>query len=153
MPTPSASSFCPTEISSLPLAADDQLFKDVEGVLEEVFRDGLTALAKRTPGAPLADPRLFQPLLQLWDGVCHLYSGRAKPQAWVALLLRLAKLFSPEARAAAAAAAAPALTSGPMCKVQGLWRELKPAETLRQQFEAADVEGGGGERSAKRRRG
>ncbi len=124
-------------------------------MLEEVFRDGLTALAKHTPGAPLDDPRLFQPLLQLWDGVCHLYSGRAKPQAWVALLLRLGKLFSPEARGAAAQAAAPALTSGPMRKVQGLWRELKPLETLRQQFEAADVEGGGGggsERSAKRRR-
>lgn len=143
------------------LPADDQLFKDIEGVLEEVCRDGLTALAKRQPGGQLDQPHahLFCSLLLLWDGVCQLFAGKAKPQAWVALLLRLAKLFTPDARAAAAEEAAPLLSSGPMARVQPMWRELKPEATIRQLFESADVEGssggggGPGERAAKRRRG
>lgn len=142
-------------------ASDDQLYKDVEGVLDEAVKDSLLALAKHQPGALLADAALLQPLLQLWDGICHLYSGRAKPAAWVALLLRCCKLFAPEARAAAADAAAAVgqASSGPMQRVHSMWRELKPLEALRQQLEAADVaegSGGGsgaGERAAKRRRG
>ena len=142
--------------------ADEQLFKDVEGVLEEVCRDGLTALAKRQPGGQLdhSHAPLLRSLLLLWDGVCQLFAGKAKPQAWVALLLRLAKLFTPDARAAAAEQAAPLLASGPMMRVQPMWRELKPEATIRQLFESADVEGGSsaagggpGERAAKRRRG
>lgn len=142
------------------IAADEQLFKDIEGVLEEVFRDGLTALAKRQPGGQLAGPALFASLLRLWDGVCCLFGGKAKPQAWVALLLRLAKILSPEARAAGADSVAAELASGPMQRVQRLWAELAPLATIRQQFETADVEGGSaeggsatGERAAKRRRG
>ncbi len=69
--------------------ADDQLHKDVEGVLEEVVRDGLTALAKRSPGGQLEAPALLAPLLLLWDGVCWLFSGKAKPSGWVALLLKV----------------------------------------------------------------
>lgn len=139
--------------------ADEQLFKDIEGVLEEVFRDGLTALAKRQPGGQLQQPQLFASLLRLWDGVCCLYAGKAKPQAWVALLLRLAKLFAPEARGEGADSVAAELASGPMQRMQRLWRDLTPLATIRQQFETADVESGGaegggapGERAAKRRR-
>ncbi len=128
-------------------------------MLDEVFKDGLTALAKRQPGGQLHQPQLFAALLRLWDGVCGLYAGKAKPQAWVALLLRLAKLFSPEARSTGADSVASELVSGPMQRVQRLWRDLAPLATIRQQFETADVEGGSteggsapGERAAKRRR-
>ena len=121
-------------------------------MLEEVARDGLTAMSKHGGGTPLTDPALLVPLLRLWDGVCWLYSGRAKPSAWVALLLRLAKLFSPEAREAAAAAAEPWVSSGPMLAARPLWRDLKPVP-LRPLLESADVGGGGGgERAAKRQR-
>ncbi|KAI7841369.1 hypothetical protein COHA_004987 [Chlorella ohadii] len=140
-------------------ATDEQLFKDVEGMLDEVFKDGLTALAKRQPGGQLHQLHLFAALLRLWDGVCGLYAGKAKPQAWVALLLRLAKLFSPEARSTGADSVAAELASGPMQRVQRLWRDLAPLATIRQQFETADVEGGSteggsapGERAAKRQR-
>lgn len=58
-------------------------------MLEEVVRDGLTALAKRSPGGQLEDPALLAPVLLLWDGVCWLFSGKAKPSGWVALLLKV----------------------------------------------------------------
>ena len=123
-------------------------------MLEEVCRDPLQALAKAQPGGQLDQPPLLQALLQLWDGVCHLYAGKQKPQAWVALLLKLAKLFTAEARDAAAQAAA--VSSAPMLRASGLWRDLQPVATLRAQFESADVGsdsgGGGGERGAKRSR-
>lgn len=132
------------------------------GVLEEVCRDGLAALAKRQPGGALADPALLQPLLALYDGICWLFTGRAKPSAWASHLLKSTKLFTPEARAAAAEAAAAAgqASSGPMQRVSAaMWHDLKPLAVLQQQLEAADVaaSGGGGAdeggRAAKRRRG
>ena len=133
------------------------------GVLEEVCRDGLAELAKRQPGGALADPGLLARLLGLWDGICHLFAGRAKPSSWTSLLLKCAKLFTPEARAAAAEAAAAAghASSGPMQRVSpAMWRDLKPLAALQQQLEAADVAAGGGAggadeggRAAKRRRG
>ena len=124
--------------------ADEQLYKDIEAVLDECFKDGLTALAKAQPGgAPLQDPALLQPLLLLWDGICSLFAGRAKPSSWVAHLMRVAKLFTPEAREAAAAAVAEHVSSGPMLTARPLWRELKPVP-LKPLFESADVGGGGG---------
>ena len=54
----------------------------------------------------------------------------------MALLLKAAKLFSPAAREAAAAAEQP--QSEPMCKAQALWGPLKPA-VLRPLLECADV--------------
>jgi hypothetical protein len=41
---------------------------------------------------------LMVPLLELWDGVCGLFTGRPKPSHWVATLLRVCKLFPPEVR-------------------------------------------------------
>lgn len=61
----------------------------MEGVLGEVVRDGLAALAKQSPGGVLDDPALLAPLLLLWDGVCWLFSGKAKPSGWVALLMKV----------------------------------------------------------------
>ena len=126
--------------------------------MDECFKDGLTALAKAQPGgAPLADPTLLQPLLLLWDGICVLFAGRAKPSGWVGLLMRVAKLFTTEAREAAAAAVAPHVSSGPMLAARLLWRELK-AVPLKPLFESADVggsgssTGGSGVRATKRQR-
>jgi hypothetical protein len=136
------------------LAADEQLFKDIEGVLEEVVRDGVAALAKREAGGQLADHRAVASLLLLWDGVCKLFAGKAKPSGWVALLMKTAKLFSPDAREAAAAAVEGAVSSGPMLAARHLWRELKPTP-LRPLFESADVviaESATGERGGKRQR-
>eukprot|EP00887_Chlorella_sp_A99_P006571 scaffold3.g6571.t1 len=141
---------------------------DVEGVLEYCC-DGLKALQQYRPltqqqqleqqdgagrggagtggkaggGAaaapPLADPSLLLPLLRLWDGACCLFAGRPKPSGWVALVLKTAKLFTPEARAEAATALAP--TSAPVQAAARLWEALKPA-ALRPLFETADVGGG-----------
>ncbi|GAB4822004.1 hypothetical protein N2152v2_009050 [Parachlorella kessleri] len=124
-------------------AVDEQLYKDVEGALEFCL-DGLTAAAAAVKssgsssgnGAALTDPTLLQPLLRLWDGICQLFTGKAKPGAWVALLLKAAKLFSPAAREAAAAAQQP--RSEPMRSAQALWGPLKPA-ALRPVLESADV--------------
>lgn len=80
--------------------------------------------------------------------MCQLYAGRAKPSGWVALLLKVAKLFTPTAREAAAAAEAPA--SEPMRKAQPLWGPLKPV-ALRPVLELADV-GAGEARAIKRPR-
>jgi hypothetical protein len=115
--------------------------------------DGLSALAKQR-GGQLADPTPFTLLLLLWEGVCHLYAGRAKPSNWVALLLKAAKLFSPEAREAAAAAVDGRVISGPMQAARQLWRALKPVQ-VQPLFESADVgrgDSGSGERAAKRQR-
>ena len=128
-------------------------------MLEECFQDGLAELAKRQPGSQLSDPALLQPLLVLWDGVCHLFAGKAKPSGWVALLMRAARLFSPETREAAAAGVEGRVTSGPMQAARHLWRDLKPVP-LKPLFESADVTGGGGggggsgpgQRAAKRQR-
>ena len=156
-----------------PLHADEQLYKDVESVLAECFLAGLTGLAAQeqqqrrdgsggaTAAQPLCDPALLVPLLLLWDGICHLFAGRPKPSGWVAMVLKGAKLFSTEAREAAAAAVEGQVTSQPMAAAQRLWRDLKPAQ-LKPLFESADVGGGGsggsveeegGRRAAKRRRG
>ena len=149
-----------------PLHADEQLYKDVESVLGECFLAGLIALAQQqqqldgsgATAEPLCDPDLLVPLLLLWDGICHLFAGRPKPSGWVATVLRAAKLFSAEAREAAAAAVEGRVTSQPLVAAQRLWRDLKSAQ-LKPLFEMADVvgDGGGGSleegggRAAKRR--
>lgn len=79
---------------------------------------------------------LVQPALRLWDGAFTMFAGKAKPGVWVGLLLKLAKVFTPEAREAAAAAEEP--RSEGMRKARGMWGPLKPA-TLRPLLEAAGV--------------
>jgi hypothetical protein len=91
---------------------------------------------------------LPQPLLRLWDGVCQLFAGKAKPSAWVALLLKMALLFDPAAREAAAAAEEP--RSQAMRKAQEMWGPLKPV-AIKPLFESADV-GQGEVRAIKRPR-
>ena len=127
--------------------ADDQLYTDIEGVLE-TLAEGLRRQAGRS-AEKLADPTLLTPLLRLCDGLCIMFEGRSKPAGWVALLLRSAKLFSPEARAAAAELAG--ARSGPMRRARPLWAALAQ-QTLRPLFESADV-GEPQDRAAKRRRG
>lgn len=121
-------------------------------MLEEVFRDGLTAMAS---GGQICDPAPLTALLLLWDGVCHLFSGKAKPSGWVALLLKAAKLFSAQTRVAAAEAVRGRVSSSPMAAASPLWGELKAAQ-LRPLFETADVpdigSGGQNERAGKRQR-
>ena len=87
-------------------------------------------------------------MLRLWDGISVYYTGKAKPGGWVSLLLKLAKLFNPATREAAAAGLAPA--SEAMRKAQGLWGQLKPV-AIRPVLEAADV-GLGEARAIKRPR-
>lgn len=99
------------------------------------------------PGSPHLPPAA-QPVLRLWDGACLLFNGKPKPSGWVGLMLKLAKLFTPQAREAAAAAEEP--RSEPMRKAQGLWTALKPV-ALRPLFESADVGQGEG-RAIKRPR-
>lgn len=54
--------------------------------------------SRAAPETLLGGVGLLVPLLELWDGVCGLYMGRPKPSHWVAILLRIAKLFPPDVR-------------------------------------------------------
>lgn len=123
---------------------DEELYKDVgEGTLEYLC-DGLRDLVGSD--APTDDSSLLTPLLTYWDGVCVLFSGRSKPVAWMTMVLKAAKLFTPKARASSAKAA---LSRGmPMKKAQRLWEALKPS-VIRPLFEAPDVDSEG-ERASKR---
>lgn len=113
--------------------------------------EGLTILQKEyRDGQPLDDPSLLEPLLTLWDGVCVLFAARSKPPAWIRLVLKGAKLFTPDARDAAASVAGAQRRSLPMQKARNLWRDLKPV-SLTPLFEAADVEEGQ-QRNSKRPR-
>ena len=120
----------------LPLP-DEELYKDVEGGLEYAA-GALAALAKQRGGVPLDDPALLAPLLLFWDGTCLLFAGRAKPSGWVAQMLKAAKAFTPQARAAAAASVADDVASGPMRSAALLWGPLKPV-AIKPLFETADV--------------
>jgi hypothetical protein len=71
----------------------------VEGILESAVEAVLWAQPSVHVSATLV------PLLELWDGVCCLFLGRAKPAPWVNLIMRAAKAFTPEQRGAAAEAA------------------------------------------------
>ena len=134
---------------SVAAPADDQLYKDVgEGTLE-ACADALAAYSKRRLGGKaIDDSLLLGPVLTLFDGICLLFAGKPKPTAWVAIVLRCGKLFTPEARLAAAEAAT--ARSEPMQRARPLWGALKPA-VLRPLFESADV-AGGVERGSKRQR-
>lgn len=103
--------------------------------------------------------------------MCLLFSGKAKPAGWVSLLLKVAKLFDPAARDAAASTPPPLPTvpsgvepgsvaaggrqsawgSEPMRKAAGLWGGLK-ASTLRPLFESADMAEGEGRATKRPRR-
>lgn len=57
--------------------------------------------------------------------------------------VQVARLFTPDAREAAAAAVECSVSSGPMLAARSLWRDLKPVP-LKPLFESADVAGGAG---------
>ena len=82
----------------------EQLYKDVEGVLEMVC-EALLGLQKQPGGKAGQDAALMVPLLELWDGICGCWQGKPKPGAWTKFVFKVAKGFEPDARARAADAA------------------------------------------------
>lgn len=109
----------------------------MEGVLEGLcsaigLRHGHSGQPKQPPGQSghsgqaLQDVELAQGLLQLWDGICGLLSAQAKPGHWLQQLLKALKLFTPEARSAAAAHVLVSIRIVYM----GLWRHLSLSRVL-----------------------
>lgn len=80
---------------------DEQLYKDIEGVLEIVC-DALKHLCQVTceEGPASGEPLVY--LLELFDGVCWYFSEKPKPGHWIALIMKIVKLYSPAARQFAA---------------------------------------------------
>lgn len=76
------------------------------------------------------------PLLEYWDGICHLFAGKAKPAHWVTRLLKALRLCSIAARNKAAAEAI--VSSEVMLKAKLLWGELKGPQ-VKALFEVADI--------------
>jgi len=131
--------------------SDEQLWKDVYCVLQHM--EDVMQWRRQVSGAELKQAELLQCLLQLWDGVCHLFSLAAVPRQWVDITLRCAKLFCPDTRTEAAAAAQ--VSSPAMKRCQGLWGgpSLR-APPLRAIFESPvvpnDHESGSGRRKRTR---
>ena len=82
----------------------EQLYKDVEGVLEMVCETVL-GLQKQGEGTAGQETALLVPLLELWDGICACWQGKPKPAGWTKSLFKVMKGFEPDARAQAADAA------------------------------------------------
>ena len=109
-------------------STDEQLYKDVEEVLE-----GCSELVSACGEAGRSNA--LSALLTLWDGICCYLEGRAKPATWINMLMRAAKKCNPDIRRSAANVA---FHSGVMQTSQPLWKALK-AEQLRPRFEVPDV--------------
>lgn len=75
--------------------SDEQLVKDVEGVLEDSC-----ALIKGTAVSGQTDA--MRSTFMLWDGICCYFEGRPKPASWIDQLMKAAKVCSAEARQLAA---------------------------------------------------
>jgi len=133
--------------SSCCLNADEELYKDIFEMIDYCV-DGLTRYQKEylKTDKLIHDASLLEPLLTVWDGVCALFSSRSMPTAWTKLIIKGAKVFSPEAREVAAAGGV--WKSLPMQNAQNMWRDLK-ASSLMPLFELADI-GQGQRRNAKR---
>ena len=76
-------------------ASDEQLVKDVEGVLEDSC-----ALVKGTAVSGQTDA--LRNVMMLWDGICCYFEGRPKPSSWIDQLMRAAKACSAATRQSAA---------------------------------------------------
>ena len=129
------------------MSTDEQLYKDVEGVLEQscdMFRWRHQHLKQA-----VIQPDQLTGLFEFWDGVCHLYIGKAKPTHWVARLLKCLKLFTPEARLQAVSRAD--TTSEVMTRAKSMWTELRTPriKALFETIDVADVNG----TASKRQRG
>ena len=89
-------------------SADGELYKDVEGVLEGLcsaigrWHSHSRGQGEQAAQEPLQDVGPSQNLLQLWDGICCLFSAQAKPRHWQQQLLKALKLFTAETRSTAA---------------------------------------------------
>ncbi len=129
------------------MSTDEQLYKDLEGVLEQscdMFR-----WRYQQAKQPITHTDQLTSLLECWDGICHLYSGKAKPSHWVADLLKTLKLFTAEARILAASAAE--ISSAVMTNANPLWAELK-APRIKALFETADTADANGNSSKRQKR-
>lgn len=86
---------------------DEQLHKDIEGVLE-LSANSLSLYAKQQHSQEQQRPlqqKWLTAMLELFDGVCWLLKGRAKPAHWVTCVVKAAKLYSGPERGQAAQAA------------------------------------------------
>ena len=126
---------------------DEQLYKDIEGVLEQSC--DMFKWQHQQSQQLIGHTQQLISMLEFWDGICHMYTGRAKPSHWIAHVLKALKLFTVEARASAASNADTG--SGVMSRAQELWVDLK-APRIRALFETADVENSDGIASKRQRR-
>ena len=74
-------------------STDEQLYKDIEGVLEQ-YCQMLKCLHHDEHMWGQVGHTWLGALVELWDGVCWLFQGKAKPSNWLEQLLKAAKLFS-----------------------------------------------------------
>ena len=75
-------------------SSDEQLYKDIEGVLE-----GCCDMVRTSSPS---QPRALSDLFGFWDGVCCYMEGMLKPGHWVDQLMRAAKACSADTRQSAA---------------------------------------------------
>ncbi|KAL0027912.1 hypothetical protein WJX79_002394 [Trebouxia sp. C0005] len=129
------------------MSTDEQLYKDLEGVLEQscdMFR-----WRHQQVKQPITHTNQLTSLLEFWDGICRLYTGKAKPSHWIGHLLKTLKLFTAEARIHAASTAE--IRSAVMTKANPLWAELKAAR-IKALFETADLADANGNSSKRKKR-
>ena len=129
------------------MTADEQLYKDIEGVLEQSC-DMFKWQYQQSQQLINQSPQLSC-LFECWDGICYMHNHQAKPSHWISQLLKALKLFTPEARASAASNAT--TSSHVMSRAQASWAELKPLR-IRALFEIANVEHTNGAASKRQRR-
>ena len=129
------------------MTTDEQLYKDIEGVLEQSC--DMFKRQHQQAKQLIGQSEQLSCMLEYWDGICHMYTGKAKPSHWIAQLLKALKFFTCEARASAASNAA--TSSDVMSRAQELWADLK-APRIRAVFETADVEISNGVASKRQRR-
>lgn len=125
---------------------DEQLYKDLEGVLEQAH--DMFNWQHQQSNQLITQTQQLTNLYELWDGICHLYSGRSKP-GWVMQLLKMLKLFTREAREHAANEAQ--TCNDLMSKAKGLLGELK-GPRIKALFETADIENANGVVNKRQRR-
>ncbi|KAL3136760.1 Menin [Trebouxia sp. C0009 RCD-2024] len=129
------------------MMTDEQLYKDIEGVLEQSC--DMFKRQYQHSQQLICQSQQLSCLFECWDGICHMYMDEAKPSHWISQMLKALKWFTPEARAAAASNAA--THSDLMSRAQALWAELKPPR-IRALFEIADVGNSNGVASKRQRR-
>ena len=129
------------------MTTDEQLYKDIEGVLEQSC--DMFKWQHQQSQQLIEHTQQLTCMLEYWDGICHMYTGKAKPSHWIAHVLKALKWFTVEARTTAASNAD--TSSGVMNRAQDLWADLK-APRIKAIFDTADVENLNGGASKRRRR-